>query len=405
VTVVEVTYAEGWNRAACTAREVITGEQAAERDAAGLPYVVVFHVAERAAPVEVRLVSWMDHYLGVWAYDEQGRRIAEFDLRLLDDARLLRRYTDGREYHGSDEDCDRVTLELFPDGKAVRVTNPSRSRGGGALYTHPDIDDEQRWSPKPEFGDWALFTADRQRLSGPLVFQDAAVPEARRAGEGADDWRPPRPALPHYLDALFLPGTRLSTEFEPMTVLNPRRIGTVRIPSGRLVVDCPATGVGRELTVKIPPGEYVVEGAWTSYEYDFMGKHVEAEDCIAVRLRVSDEPVTSWEMGLAQEDDIRLLRDGHAYGFSTDVAAGGFADAVGWPVLCEPFREPEKGNRPPEQLGDGFLRTTDEAHAADLVWFPTGGDGTYAVWVGRGSSGNVASVVVETAYGLGIEVL
>lgn len=225
--------------------------------------------------------------------------------------------------------------------------------------------------------------------------------------EPTQEWLPPRSTPPDHLDALFRPGTRLSTSYEPMTVLEVREVGTVRVPSVRLVVDCPATGSGRELTVRIPPGSYAVESAWVGYEYDFMGEHVETEDSTAVRLRVRDEPVTRWEMGLAAGEDTRILRDGHAYGFATDVAGGGFADGVAWPALCEPFREEQRGRglHGVERLSDGFARTTVEASAADLVSFATSGDGGYPVWLGRGRSGELAAVVVEIGYLPDVEVL
>ncbi|WP_240136185.1 DUF4241 domain-containing protein [Streptomyces sp. MUM 178J] len=77
---------------------------------------------------------------------------------------------------------------------------------------------------------------------------------------------------------------------------------------------------------------------------------------------------------------------------------GGFADAEAWPVLAGRYREALEENLPGvvEDLPDCFGRVPDEELAADLVQFWTGGDGTYPVWVGRGESGEVTSVVVET---------
>lgn len=412
-TVVEVSYAEGWDLVARSAQGAMDRAQAALRDTAGLPYVVVFRLAGRAEPIEVWLVSWQDHHLGVWAYDEQGRRIGECDLRALDDpARLLRRYSQSWEYRSSgmaefSESCHRVVLELFPSGSGVQEVSAAGS--GGSLITHPTVSEEQRWRRRREFGDWELFTTERQGLSGPLVFQDRDGPEEGDGPEGepARQWLPPRSTPPAHLDALFRPGTRLSTSYHPMTVSAVREVATVRVPSGRLVVDCPSTGSGRELAVRIPPGGYALESAWVSYEYDFMGEHVETEDSAAVRLRVREEPVVSWEMALSAGEDTRILRDGRAYGFDTDVASGSFADAAAWPALRQPFSEERegKGLLGVERLADGFLRTTDQPSAADLVFFPTDGDGGYVVWLGRGPSGEVAAMVVETGYLPHVEVL
>ncbi|MFC7989499.1 hypothetical protein ACFUV2_09370 [Streptomyces pilosus] len=50
----------------------------------------------REAPLEVRLVSWRDDYVGLSVYDAQGGRTYDLDARLPDDpSRLLRRYSVG----------------------------------------------------------------------------------------------------------------------------------------------------------------------------------------------------------------------------------------------------------------------------------------------------------------------
>ncbi|MCX5199223.1 hypothetical protein OOK31_35985 [Streptomyces sp. NBC_00249] len=84
-TVVEVAYALAWDLEARAPWRPLTAEAAREQDVAGLPYVVVYRIPGREVPLEVRLVSRRDHYVGLWAYDDQGRRTDELDLRLLDD--------------------------------------------------------------------------------------------------------------------------------------------------------------------------------------------------------------------------------------------------------------------------------------------------------------------------------
>lgn len=43
----------------------MSADKARERDAAGLPYAAVYREPGREAPLEVRLVSWRDHYVGL----------------------------------------------------------------------------------------------------------------------------------------------------------------------------------------------------------------------------------------------------------------------------------------------------------------------------------------------------
>ncbi|WP_331732944.1 hypothetical protein OG592_42760 (plasmid) [Streptomyces avidinii] len=91
--VVEVGYAQGWDPEARAPWRPISAREARERDVTGLPYVVVYREPGREAPLEVRLVSWRDHYVGLWVYDAQGRRTYDLDMRVLDaPSRLLRRY-------------------------------------------------------------------------------------------------------------------------------------------------------------------------------------------------------------------------------------------------------------------------------------------------------------------------
>ncbi|MEV6260694.1 hypothetical protein AB0M42_08055 [Streptomyces sp. NPDC051784] len=138
--VVEVGYAQAWDLEACAPWRPISAGEARERDAAGLPYVVVYREPDRDAPLEVRLVSWLDHYVGLWVYDAQGRRTYNLDMRLLDDpSRLLRRYSVGWYYTDPemeefDQACPRITVDLFPDGRGQRTEE--RQGAGRGLLRH-----------------------------------------------------------------------------------------------------------------------------------------------------------------------------------------------------------------------------------------------------------------------------
>ncbi|CAM5470453.1 hypothetical protein [Streptomyces avidinii] len=79
--VVEVEYARAWDLEARAPWRPMSVGEARERDAAGLPYVVVYREPGREVPLEVRLVSWRDHYVGLWVYDAQGRRTYDLDMR------------------------------------------------------------------------------------------------------------------------------------------------------------------------------------------------------------------------------------------------------------------------------------------------------------------------------------
>ncbi|MET8570254.1 DUF4241 domain-containing protein [Streptomyces sp. NPDC004783] len=401
----DVSYAEGWDAGARVEFGLLTPEEATARDRDGEPYVVVLREAGRAVPTEVHLVAWRDSYVGQWVYDEWGRRTREVDLRLLEPDRLfLRQYVE-RRYASPEQpdrapDAWRMTLDLYPGGKGGKILE-ERGEGGGSYHTVADVPEGRRWYPRSRFG----VRAHRARGAVPAP---AGVPTANgMAGEmpaaREDVWRPPRPGRPGLdLDALFRPGERfVSDHIGELTVDRVRHIATLRVPSGRLVVaDGMEPDDPRELTERIPPGEYPLETTVLVGEYEFMGERVAAVEEPVVRLVVRDEPVVSWEMGLSADDDPRLLLDGHAYGFGTDGATGCFSDAAAWPVLSERFlsyfRDQAEGVA--ECLSDGCVRVTDDDSGSDLVSFCTEGDGTWPVWLGRSADGEPAVVAVITAW-------
>ncbi|MFD7710175.1 hypothetical protein ACFV6E_08085 [Streptomyces sp. NPDC059785] len=288
--VVEVGYAQAWDLETRMPWRPMSVREARERDATGLPYVVVYRTADREAPLEVRLVSWRDHYVGLWIYDALGRRTYELDLRLLDDpARLLCRYADAWHYTGPemtefDKACPRTTVELFPDGKGQREEQP-RGEAGGATVTVPRVGDE-RWTNRPAFGEWPLLSAQFHGLTEPPVFEITEPAEATdQADKPAPDapdacWRPPLPAQPGPISELFRPGTRVTDRYHPeMTIVEPRRIGSLRVPSGLLAVSGPDIdhGDGPHITVPVPPGEYVLEEAPASlhaHRYEWEARDV-----------------------------------------------------------------------------------------------------------------------------------
>ncbi|MFF0435857.1 DUF4241 domain-containing protein [Streptomyces sp. NPDC004327] len=424
--VIEVGYARAWDPEARSPWWPIPVEEARERDAAGLPYVVVYRTAGREAPLEVRLVSWRDHFAGLWVYDAQGRRTYDLDMRLLDDpARLLRRCTVGWSYTGPemaefDDSCPRVTVELFPDGRGRRTEEPSGIHGS-ARSTVPRVPDSERWLDRPAFGEWPLLSAEVHGLTEPPAFAIAEVtePAAFAIAEAAGDddgpapatcWRPPRAARPGPVGELFRPGVRVTDGYHPeMTVVEPRRIGTLRVPSGLLAVSGPDIddGDGPHLTVPVPPGEYALEEARARHTYhcEWEGKQVTRADATAVRVLVSDIPAATWEMARRPDDDPRLLPENGIFGFDTDGATGCFGDAGAWEPLLALFErgliqaDPDLEPDAYEDIDDSMylLRTRDRASGGELVAFATTGDGTYPVWVGRSEAGEVVGVVVPVA--------
>lgn len=236
-------------------------------------------------------------------------------------------------------------------------------------------------------------------------------------GHAADTRLAAGPKESWYLGEVFTPGTKLGARpDDPETfvqVVEVTEVTTIRVPSGRLIVDSPwpedddpelETRVGRELAERIPPGIFRVEAAWTEAPYEFMGERFDGREVAAIRLCVTEAPVVGWEMALSVADDIETLRPGSRIGFNSETNMGSFADAVAWPTLTAPFREfwrgCQTGNRQPREteslFDDYFERVSDEEHEADLVTFTA--EGLSVVWLGRTESGAIASVAVADGY-------
>ncbi|MEV7319908.1 DUF4241 domain-containing protein [Streptomyces sp. NPDC093970] len=410
---VKVSFAEGWDLASRTVVHPLSRAEAEARDLAGKRYVMVHRLEGRTSPVEVHLVAWGDSHVGAWAYDDQGRRTMEGDWRLLEPGRLFLRHIGGWRYDTEEQaefasGAGRTYVDLFPNGKGRRVSEPEGDRGP-SLHTLADIPEEDRWHARETFGVLGVrqlllsqpLSAGRQPEFVDAADREAAAQCAQPVADGRSSlWLPPRPARPAHLDELFEPGTRIATSFEPeMTVSAIRDIATLRLPSGRLVVADPLTeghGAGRELSERIPPGEYRVQAAVVAYESRYEDRRTAVKEDVAVRLLLGDEPAASWELVPAEQDDVRLLREDEIFGFDTDGAAGAFADGLGWEGLADKYRRylVEQEDNAGETISDGYMRTTDEATGSDLVSFYTGGDGTYPVWLGRASTGKPVSVVV-----------
>ncbi|MFD9459475.1 DUF4241 domain-containing protein [Streptomyces sp. NPDC060027] len=402
---VEVSYAQAWDAEARRECRPLSMEEARRKDSDGRSYVVIHRAPGRATPLTVHLVSWGDHYVGQWTYDEVGRVTHEADLRLLEADRLfLRRHVE-RRYSSPDQqdrarDAWRLTLDLFPDGRGTKVLE-ERGDHGGSFRTRADVPESERWRPRSDFGVPAAGMPGVSAEPGPgaRTAQDAC-------GEGPEPqslWKPPRPGRPALaLNELLRPGRRFTSEsWGEMTVEEIRHIATLRVPSGRLVVADPMDrDDSRQLTERIPPGEYPLQAAVLVGEGDYYGERFPVTEEPLVRLLIAADPAVTWEMGLGEGEDPRLLLDGHAYGFGTDAATGGFADASGWKVLSGKIRRyyDEGDESAAEFVTDGCLRATDEETGGDLVSFCTGGDGTWPVWLGRSATGELVAVAVITSF-------
>ncbi|MCQ4213531.1 DUF4241 domain-containing protein [Streptomyces longispororuber] len=409
---IDVTYGLGHDAASGTVTGRMTREAAAALDAAGEPYTVVLREGDRAEAIVVH-VAWAAHHLGMWLYDRRRRRFMEVDLRRITDDRLfllhqrMWHYTDDDMAEGSPE-AGRVTIDLMPGGRGRKVVEPKGERGG-STHTVADVPEHQRWLPVPEFGDYRglLGLLGFGEEATAAEFRDVPV-DGNEAATTADldaapDWRPPAPLRPRHLDALFTPGTRFSgpshAREETYLVRRPVPAGTLHLPTGRLVARDPSYGECEQdagFTVPVPPGSYPVQIAAAGYVTEHWGKTLDIDEYTAARVVISERPTVEWESALLPDQDVRLLQDGHFYGFGVDGGTGAFVDASAAEALAKQYWTRLTSGTAAED-DHGITELTDPSRGpANLIAYPSGmGDGSYPVWIGRDAGGEVTCFVAD----------
>jgi hypothetical protein len=182
----DVVYCEGWDPVSRDAYGVMSEAAAAGRDRDGAQYAVLLQ--ELGRPVAMIRVAWAGGYLGVCQFDEQARRVREFDFRVHDPDRLywcgFRGWLPGSP-HDPEFFARRplLTLGIGPDGQA-EVHSSYRGRGKGHdVSTRLSIPGELRTIGRPSFGDWrscvgpGLSDLSRyvEKLLAPLKSAEARV--------------------------------------------------------------------------------------------------------------------------------------------------------------------------------------------------------------------------------------
>ncbi|MFI0915387.1 DUF4241 domain-containing protein [Streptomyces abikoensis] len=394
---VEVVYGEGW----CAVRRAVIGpmseEEARRRHTAGDPYAVLLRAGGR--PLAELRIAGRSGYVGLLPFDAHGRRHQEYDYVELRRGQLHLRCHRQWLYPTPDEaerseQAAHFTLTIEADGRTRRSLDHR-----GLFETSTHLSAEHRSLPLADFGEWTGYVdADRLGLPGPLALVPAPAPETDGQPDGAPLWSPPAPLAPGHLEALFVPGSRFPSGDEPVTVLEPEAAGSLRLPTGRVIVADPTvlSASDEPLTVSVPPGTYPLMLGKVEIRSEWDGEEMTWEEITAAMLVVGDRrPAATWQLGLRPGQESRLLGDRQYYGFGVDSGTGAFLDiaardalvadrdtgadlaaAVGGEVTCPEFRDPASG--------------------ANAIAFPSGaGDGSYPVWIGRDHDGEVTCLIAD----------
>jgi hypothetical protein len=195
---------------------------------------------------------------------------------------------------------------------------------------------------------------------------------------------------------MFTLGTRFSAPDDqatgPYVVERVIEAGSLRLPTGRIVACDPGwRDPGEPFTVSVPPGTYRTQIATAAYPSEFRGKQLHMEDFTGARVLVSEKPTVTWELALRPGEDPRTLRDGHFHGFGVDTGTGCFVDAAAAGRLTGGVHP-----IPADDSSDGIVVLDDPESGGNLILYPSGlGDGSYPVWIGRDTDGEVTCLVAD----------
>jgi hypothetical protein len=175
--------------------------------------------------------------------------------------------------------------------------------------------------------------------------------------------------------------------------VEPRPAGAVSVPSGRIVVCDPATGVPgtRPLARAVPPGRYPVTISVGTLAV------VGERRVAAAMVRFSARPIARWEAAAADGDDPATLKTGQYFGYGVDAGVACFADAGTIERLT--FEDWELAVVPALRAADPALlcgAAEIVVDGGDLVAFTSGaGDGLYASFWGLDADGQPVVLVTD----------
>ncbi len=380
---VEVVYCAGWDAAARVPVSPMSESVARAQDAAGGQYAVVAFVDGKArAVVEV---CWSAHHAELWNVDDRGRRYRGVADRRWPDERL--RLFEVRSWRYPEPG----TPEFDGDGPTFRAR--ARWDGGemAGIDISAELDDGGSLELRRRGADWPEPARPEQTLAVPAVgdwpkLAGATGPVTVRPGpdvvQDRFPWRPPRPLRPRHVTEMTTEGTRFTTKEDEVLTVERVEAGTIRLPSGRLVVADPGwlSADPVPLADRVPPGEYPVD----LFRVDTWGT-------AACRVRVTDAPVASWHLALLDGDDELSFGDGEFNGNPVDTATVGLVDAEG--VLAYPEAEIEDVMGSVPEVGHRTI--SDRRTGTDLVVVPGWTDGAYPTWLGRTEDGAIGCFVVD----------
>lgn len=199
------------------------------------------------------------------------------------------------------------------------------------------------------------------------------------------------------LNTVLTAGYRIESDGVTYRV-EPHELGSVVLPSGRVVGCDPLVAHATPFVDSVAPGRYPLR-AWVAVLHVDGGER--QRRITALQLTVVKEPAATWNMALLPGQDVASLGDEDFFGYAVDAGTGTLADQVAIEALREWDFERVDEVFIPAQVPDSPLdaviaavveeRTGANVHVVGSGW----GDGVYATYVGRTADGRIASFVTD----------
>ncbi|WP_158854612.1 DUF4241 domain-containing protein [Saccharothrix deserti] len=386
---VEIVYCAGWDSAARAPVSPMSESVARAQDTAGGQYAAALLVGGVArAVVEV---CWSAHHAELWHVDAAGRRYRGVAYRRWPDGRLRLFEVRSWNYAGPDTpefDGDRPTFQarIRRDATAAIETTAAIEitavqSDGSTLQTTRDWPDWPERAQPPE--NVAMPAVDGwpglAGMAGPTTVRSGPTVVPTRF-----PWRPPQPLQPRHIAETVTDGARFRTQDGRVLTIQRIPAGTIRLPSGRLVVADPGwlDADSTPLAATVPPGEYPVD----VFQVTENGAPRTAMTA-ACRVTVTGAPITSWHLALRDGDHELALGDGEYFGNPVDTATLALVDHTGATAYQRAEIEAAMGSEAPYH--------TMSAENTDLIIVPGWSDGANPVWLGRTEDGALGCYVLD----------
>ena len=206
--------------------------------------------------------------------------------------------------------------------------------------------------------------------------------------------------LPDF-NAAFRDGTEYETEGLGKFTVTVRKVGSLRLRSGRIVACDPLVfPEWSPFSKKVAAGRYPV---YASIAMFGSGKETD-ERIVCAMLRFGQRVPTRWEMALQPTQKAKNLKEDEFFGYPVDAGVGCFMDATTAKALRnETDKDEDHYELIIDAMNENYVHTRDWVDFAvggdrdqNIVVFSSGmGDGSYPSYWGYDRDGGLARLVTD----------